>query len=259
MKNNRSPTLRLAVWNVERPTSPTGYGRKVAMQKAFMGKRSEGDGEHVWVLTETRSDHPPGPDFKGVCAPGGRPYHDPLETIAAVWSRTPIRVLSTPAPVSRGSVVASVEIPGLGVVHIYGSVIAYHGDRTHLDGRVAAKNWEVHLSEVKRQTSEWAQLRRDHPKVPLIVAGDLNMTLSEPQIYGTEEGRELLKEGLAAARLRCLTLEARDPDYPERPLIDHVIASEELELVGEVEGFSRVRDGVRMSDHPGVVVELQLC
>lgn len=228
------------------------------MQKKLMAKLSEGDGAHVWVLTETRSDHFPGPDFKGVCAPGGREDHDRMETIAAVWARSPVSLVPSPAPTSRGSVVASVSTAALGRVHVYGSVIAYHRERAHLDGRGATKNWEVHLSEVKRQVTEWAKLRREHPKVPLIIAGDLNMTLSLPHIYGTQEGRELLQGGLKNAGLRCLTAKVRDRDNPEWPLIDHVIVSEELELVGAVETFSRVRDGVRMSDHPGLLVELRL-
>ncbi len=105
------------------------------------------------------------------------------------------------------------------------------------------------------QAAEWAALRRAKPGVAMCVAGDFNANLGGAHYYGTERGREMLRSGLAAARLVCVTARVPEGLLVHAP-IDHIAVSDELaadaEVVAAWEGEDA--DGVRLSDHSGLVV-----
>ena len=85
----------------------------------------------IWVLTETFVDRSPGPEFRPVFSPvhpERRPNLD--ERWTAIWSRWPFKALTDPAPHRRGTVAAMITTP-LGQLIVYGTVIAYHGERNH--------------------------------------------------------------------------------------------------------------------------------
>ena len=216
----------------------------------------------IWVLTETFVDRVPSAGFDAAFSPphpDRRP--DPNERWTAIWSRWPITPLDDPAPHRRGSVAAMIATP-TGPLVVYGTVIAYHGEPTHDDGR-PARAWEVHRAEIERQTAEWRRLRELHPDVPIVVAGDFNQARSgRPRSYGTDAARQALNEGLAHAGLRCLTdVDLVETDaISDRSHVEHIAASEALEQVGPVHAWDRVDvAGRRLSDHPTLAVDLRFC
>lgn len=214
----------------------------------------------IWVLTETFVDRSPGPGFNPVFSPvhpDRRP--NPNERWTAIWSRWPIRELDDPAPHRRGTVAAMITAPS-GSLIVYGTVIAYHGEPVHDDGR-PARAWEVHEAEVHRQVAEWKRLRDLYPAVPLVVAGDFNQARDGRRwAYGTEAARAAITKGLADAGLRSLT----DVDLvaagaiSDRSHVEHICVSTELTMLGSVLGWDRVDTDRRvLSDHPTLAVDLK--
>jgi endonuclease/exonuclease/phosphatase family metal-dependent hydrolase len=109
------------------------------------------------------------------------------------------------------------------------------------------------------QAAEWARLRGDYPDAALCVAGDLNMNLGGPHYYGTAQGRRLLRAGLEAVGLACVTENDRIPSgrLSHGP-IDHICISKQLaaraSYLAAWEGTDN--DGVRLSDHSGLAVTI---
>ena len=212
----------------------------------------------IWVLTETFVDRSPGPDFNAVFSPAHldrRP--NPDERWTAIWARWPIKALADPAPHRRGTVAAMITTP-LGPLIVYGTVIAYHGERFHDDGR-PARAWEVHEVEVHRQVAEWKRLRELHPTVPLVVAGDFNQAREGRRWgYGTQAARQAITDGLADAGLRCLT----DVDLvatgaiSDRSHVEHICVSNDLTMLGSILAWDRRDgDGRALSDHPTLAAD----
>ncbi len=85
------------------------------------------------------------------------------------------------------------------------------------------------------------------------------MNLGGPHYYGTNKGREQLRAGLREADLVCTTETERVPaGLLAYPNIDHVCLSSELAARARVKHAWRGTDddGVRLSDHSGLVVEI---
>jgi endonuclease/exonuclease/phosphatase family metal-dependent hydrolase len=85
------------------------------------------------------------------------------------------------------------------------------------------------------------------------------MNLSGPHYYGTVKGRALLRTGLDAAGLACMTETERiPPGLLAHGPIDHVCVSEPLCHAARVAGAweGKDGDGIRLSDHSGVAVEV---
>jgi hypothetical protein len=85
------------------------------------------------------------------------------------------------------------------------------------------------------------------------------MNLGGPHYYGTARGREMLRAGLGSASLVCVTETGCVPEGRLRHgPIDHICVSEQLvaeaKVVGAWEGTDA--DGVRLSDHSGLVVAI---
>jgi len=141
---------------------------------------------------------------------------------------------------------------------MYGTVLPWANEPGE-DGR--ARMWEVHEREVRRQGAEWRTLLASFPELPLVVAGDFNQDRDGSGWYGTARVRGALTEELAAADLRCVTDRDVVADGLLRGthLVDHVAVSRDWAAQRE----ARVRcwertdtDGVRLSDHPTVAVDL---
>lgn len=98
-----------------------------------------------------------------------------------------------------------------------------------------------------------------YPDAALCVAGDLNMNLGGKHYYGTARGRELLEEGLANAGLACVTHTERvPPGKLVEPHIDHVCLPHSwAERASVVDAWPGTIDGVRLSDHSAILVEVR--
>lgn len=243
---NGSTGLRIATWNVER-VSMRSWKRLPAIREAMAAVQAD-----IWVLTETRESLCPAEGFHSLhCPPLPGGTHQPDERMVSIWSRWPIEPTGL-EPRARGAVSGYVESPA-GRLAVFGSVVPYMHDRGP-DGRSRA--WAEHYAELERLAGEWADLARH---TPLVVAGDLNQDRDGSSTYGTRKGRELLGQAMAAADLVCLT----DTDMvatgqlAEHHLIDHVLASRLLVDTADVAcGEPIYDDGVRVSDHPAVVVAI---
>ena len=102
-------------------------------------------------------------------------------------------------------------------------------------------------------------MRSAYPDAMLCVAGDFNMNLGGPHYYGTTKGREMLRAGLAAASLVCVT----DAEHVPAGLlahgpIDHICVSTSLAAGARIAAAWEGEDGdrVHLSDHSGLVVEV---
>ena len=109
---------------------------------------------------------------------------------------------------------------------------------------------------VRQQTEEWQKLRVRYPEAALCVAGDFNMRLGGPVVR--DEGKKALYAGLSAAELVCVTpTEHIPPGRLPRPHIDHICVPEAWAQRSKVvEAWPGTIDGVRLSDHSAVVVEV---
>jgi endonuclease/exonuclease/phosphatase family metal-dependent hydrolase len=91
-----------------------------------------------------------------------------------------------------------------------------------------------------------------------VLAGDFNTGLRRPHGYGRMAERRMLEELLQADGLVCHTADVRyPPPSPARTLIDHVCT--DFGAAASIETWPGVDGGrPRLSDHPGVVVSLDL-
>ena len=241
--------VRVATWNVERIAAKSWKRRpRILEHMAAVGA-------DVWILTETRASLSPGPGLHGLHAPphpSRRP--DPDERWVSVWSRWPMEPTAVEAS-PRGTVAAVVRVPA-GPLLVYGTVIPW-GNEPDADGRVGM--WREHERELERQGIEWRELRRLHPGVPLIVAGDFNQDRDGSGWYWTRRVRALLSEELDRAGLAVATADDMvAAGQLETHLVDHVAADAGVVRRGaHVRGWPpRSPDGVRLSDHPGVAADL---
>lgn len=231
----------IGTWNVEGANLPKNPRRLEIIHAA---------NADIWVLTETRDEL----DLSFPYAANSSVPRDP--TVATprwvtIWSRFP---LLAPVNVRDNSrTVAAIYKSPLGRLLVYGTVMPWHSDRDP-----ETVNWAKHERVVAEQAAEWLALRQQHPEAALCVAGDLNMSLGGPRYYGTKEGRRLLQSGMERAGLTCVT---RTEDVPvgllEEPHIDHVLLPESWgKGTRVVEAWPGTVEGVRLSDHSGVVVEV---
>lgn len=97
------------------------------------------------------------------------------------------------------------------------------------------------------------------PRAALVVAGDFNVNLGGKHYYGTERARKALRAGLAERQLHCATEWAQVPEgMLQFSPIDHVVVPSSwavrTKVVRAWEGTDA--DGVKLSDHSGLVVEV---
>ena len=122
-----------------------------------------------------------------------------------------------------------------------------------------ARSWQEHHRVLPEQAAEWATLRAAHPGVHLCAAGDFNTNVGGAHYYGTKRGRSALVDGLRAADLVCLTSTDRVPaGWRGHPPIGHICVSAPLSAGASVVAAwdGTTSDGVRLSDHGALVVEL---
>jgi Endonuclease/Exonuclease/phosphatase family len=236
---------RIGTWNVEYAVGAAKNADRLARIRA---ERAD-----IWVLTESHDDLSLLPTHGSVTTVQ-RPTGRRGGRWTAIWSRWPLAGLVVDDPVR--TVAAVVAAPG-GPLLIFGTVLPW-GTDPGPDPAHPAKGWSEMDRVLPLQLAEWRRLRDAHPGLPLVVAGDLNMNLGGTHHYGTKRCREALRAGLAGLGLACATAADRVPTGALRyPAIDHVLvpASWSPRVVSAWEG--RDAAGVRLSDHSGLVVEVE--
>ena len=236
--------MRIGTWNVEY-ASPAKNERRLAVLRA-----ADAD---VWVLTETR-------DSLDLSSTHQAVHSDPrYRTLArgrwvTIWSRFPL--VETVAVPDTSRTVAALYETTFGQLLVYGTVLPWHSDR---GPTAAAKTWAEHHRVIPEQAKEWLTLCVRYPRSALCVAGDLNMNLGGRHYYGTKLGRQLLEEGLREAGIVCVT---RFDNVPSgklaKPHIDHVcLPLDWAQRTQVVEAWPGAFEGVRLSDHSGLVVAVR--
>jgi hypothetical protein len=243
--------VRIATWNLERPSRRSW--KRLPRQRARMASIDA----DIWVLTETRASIAPADGYHGLHAPPHPTRRaDDDERWVSVWSRWPLRPTGIP-PDPRGAVSAIVDGPA-GPIIVFGTVLPWANDRGD-DGRSTA--WQEHYSAIETQGRQWRQLIELHPGTPVVVAGDLNQDRDGSGWYGTHRGRDLLTSALDGAGLTCVTAEdvVASGKLRRSHLVDHIAISASWAERAEVAlrcWETTDADGVRLSDHPTVAIDV---
>lgn len=241
--------IRVGTWNVQ-------YARGEEKNRARRALLTSWQA-HVWVLTETHDDldlsdsHTPIHSDHRYGAPGGR--------WTTIWTSLPV-IERLPTSDPRRTVAVRLDAADAGQIIVYGTVLPWNGD-TGPDATSPAKGWDEFPRVVALQGQDWATLRERYPVATLVVAGDLNQDLGGPHYYGTRACRALLNAELAKAGMQCLTTTDRfGPDVLQHPPIDHVCvgAGANRSLTSQAHGWNNVVEGVKLSDHGGVLVSLEV-
>jgi hypothetical protein len=176
-------------------------------------------------------------------------YHKEGESCVAIWSRYPLRKITTRDPIFT----ACAEIQTfIGPVLIYGTIITYGADGVR-EGE--ARQWERHRLAVHQQTTEWQGLKERYPDHLWCVAGDFNMNLDGRQWYGVKDAKEGILKGLEATDLQCVTTcDFQSPPYQlSRSSVDHICLSENIDAQVNIEAW----EDMTLSDHNGVLADIR--
>ena len=240
--------LRIATWNLERP-KPNAHSTNL--------RRIEKIGEinaDIWVLTETSSAISLD-GYVSLASESQPRYHSTGESFATIWTRWPIRrQLPTFDPFF--SVCAEVE-SSAGPMIVYGTIITYANDRGP-DG--TARRWEEHRKSIGLHGADWLRLRQEFPNHLLCVAGDFNQSRDGSGWYEDAESVKMLSVAFDASDLQCVT-EAdmrASGQLKSRASIDHICLSKSVAVQGVTVGAweGTTTDGCKMSDHNGIVIDV---
>jgi endonuclease/exonuclease/phosphatase family metal-dependent hydrolase len=246
--------MKIATWNLQRP------GKTKAERATRLQARIAAVDADIWILTETNAIIVPGQDFSGVASPPVPGLHRSGENWTTIWSRFPIlSVIPTCAP--ETSVCVEIEGPS-GRILVYGTVLPYHADRIAGEG---LRSWQSHYESIPLHEQDWLEIRAKRPEHHFCLAGDLNQSRDGRRWngrlwYGTNKGREMLTRAFERCDLKCLTEEdfVAAKKLKTRSTIDHIcVDTSWASSVQHVDAWEPTHDdGIRISDHNGVVVEL---
>jgi len=232
--------MRVVVWNAQ--WAEANHQRGVVLRREL--ERSSAD---VIILTEGSAALLPD---GGTVIEGGSDWgyevDDPYRRKILLWSRTgwhDVDIIGHPdLPPGRW---ASGRTSGrFGVVEVVGVCIPWRSAHV-ATGRRDRSVWQEHLLYLEALRG----LMSERPLSPLVVAGDFNQRIPrtrQPVIVAETlaaalDGFDILTSGEVEGRL----------------LIDHV-AVRGLRAAGPPAVIHRVIDGHEVSDHDGVVVDLEL-
>jgi hypothetical protein len=248
-----SARLKIGTWNLER--SGARHRGRMAGQRACLAAHDC----DIWVLTETHDDvQPPGHSHHLHCAQQ-LGWQQPGERLVSIWSRFPLTPVETACPGFTAA--ARLQPPGFPrPLLIYGTVITYAHDTAPINGGDRAPAWSRHRAAVAAQTLEWRQLLDRFAGHDLCVAGDFNMNLDGTRWYGVKDARAALLQGMADAGLHCWTTENFRVTRPGlgRASVDHIAFSDSPNLRARVDAWPGTDDGLTLSDHNGVAIEITL-
>lgn len=247
------PTLRIATWNLDRPTR---NHRKKSQARLDRLKEVAAD---IWILTETdQSIGIEGHSRFATISPSDKSY-SASEAYAAIHCRFAMRAVPDTRFDPQFAVCVEIPESPLGPLLVCGSIITYRNDGV-AEGQ--ARVWERHRQAAAGQVADWAELRRRYPSHMLVVAGDFNQALDGKGAYRDRESTKILWDGFASAELRCLTATdfVLEEKTATRHSIDHIAISKPALrdhewIVSAWEGTDQ--SGVKLSDHNGVAVSLR--
>lgn len=241
--------MRIGTWNVEYAVGAAKNARRREVLKQH--------GCDVWVLTETSDVL----DLSGRYIPvhsAPRPNRPSRSRWVTIWSRYPI--LEIPRVVDPRRTVCALLAAPSGPLLIFGTVMPWATDYGDEPVSSQPRNWSEHHRVMAQQGEEWVALREAYPAADLCAAGDLNTDIGGQPFYGTAVGRGLLREAMSRTDLFCATETARIPAGAlAHPPIDHVLLPTKWETRTTVAAAweGKATDGVRLSDHSGLVVEIE--
>ena len=241
--------MRIGTWNIERPSLKNSVKNEARLEKI---REIDAD---VWILTETHEVIDLSASHHGAATAPSPRKPRPGEACAAIWSRWPIlRRIETADPTE--AVCVEVAYPD-GALLVYGSILPWDGCKGPDSD---SPKWEEHYRAIEWQARDWLRLRREFPDHSLITGGDYNQNRDGARWYGTRKGREMLGAALSDAGLKCVTEEdfVKAGKLRDRHTVDHLCMDETLAArVVHVDAWERTgADGMRLSDHSGVVVDL---
>lgn len=247
------PTLRIATWNLDRPTR---NHRKKSQARIDQLKEVAAD---IWILTETDQSIAVEGHSRFATMPPSDKGYSASEAYAAIHSRFAMRAVPDTRFDPQFAVCVEIPESPLGPLIVYGSIITYRNDGV-TEGQ--ARVWERHRQAAAGQAADWAELRRRYPSHTLVVAGDFNQALDGKGAYCDRESTKTLWDGFASAELRCLTATdfVLEEKTATRHSIDHIAISEPALrdhewIISAWQGTDR--SGVKLSDHNGVAVSLR--
>lgn len=237
--------MRIGTWNVEYAEGADKNARRLARLRQV-------DAD-IWVLTETNDELDLSASHQSISTVQ-RPPGDKGGRWTTIWSRFPVSEVI--AVEDNVRTVAAVLASPLGNIVVYGTVLPW-GTDSGPSG--SSKGWAEMDRVLPLQLLEWAQLRERYAGLPLVLAGDFNLSLGGKHYYGTQRARKVMREGLGTLGLFCATEWDRIPSGLLRHSpIDHVVVPAEWQgrtnVVAAWEG--REPDAVALSDHSGAVVEV---
>jgi len=229
--------MRVATWNLQRhrPDSVKGLAALVHLRSL---------NPDVAVLTEAWTGHLCNDYHQGDAGPTGTSHLHPDERKVVIGSRWPILDLSTDleVPTPGRFVSAVVDVPS-GPLRVIGVCIPWYASRVRSG---ETRNWEdfqVFLAALQ-------PILESHRGMPCVVAGDFNLKLPSSDRNRDQERR--LRDAISG--FHVVTEGAQSESG--RPLIDHIAISLDLKCAS-VTTLGRVIQGLEVSDHDGVMVDLQ--
>ena len=238
----------VATWNLERP-------RQNSRRNALRIQKLLSLNADILILTETHRVIDLGPGYRAVTtAPSPRKPRKG-EAVAAIWYRTDRYTLLQQLETSDVREAACIQLGSPnGNLLVYASIIPYHGYKGP-NGSSGA--WVEHERAIGWHGADWASIRRSFPNHLFVAGGDYNQARDGVGGYGTEKVRGLLSEALSKASLTCVTEEdfVAVGKLRDRHSVDHICCCQNLaERPLWVDAWEGTADGVRLSDHNGVVV-----
>lgn len=228
--------MRIATWNTKwaGPThGPTIAGDLVATKA------------DVIVGTEVLVDLLPSYEHVVDAGTGwGYELPDGRRRKVAMWSANPwtdVTTFDDPAA-PGGRLIAATTETDVGPIRVVGVCIPWR-DANVATGRRDRESWEDHLAFLRALPSTMLE-----QPLPVVVVGDFNQRI--PQGSQPRRVFDALSEALAGLGVPT----AGETDHGQ--LIDHVAHSPELSS-SVTDIICPSRDGVTLSDHHGVVVDLQ--
>lgn len=230
---------RILTWNIERkrPSAPTG---SAGVELLF------GQSPDVMVLTEAKTCFPARDGHLVWCRPLPHPHLEPDDRRVVMWSRNPwtdVDDLGDDALPEGRYVRATTETP-LGPLTVVGVCIPWHMSGVSV-GTKDRKPWEDHIDYLRLLPS-----LLQAADGPLVVAGDYNQRIP----------RDRTRRDAAAALSDCFqgfdVATAGRVEGVDKGLIDHVALTPDLRA-DACWAWPATVNGVRMSDHAGVGVDVR--
>lgn len=238
-------SLRIATWNLERPTL-NGWKKNPGINE----KIREIDAD-IWILTETNasiipsSSRFPQAGYVSLASlPTKELSHKLGESCTAIWSRYGIRQAIRTFEIDN-SVCAEIDTP-LGQILVYGTILTYANDKGPNN---KSKKWDEHRKAIaEHNNKDWMPITKAFPRHALCIAGDFNISFCD-NYYSAEANRNDLLGVLEALDMKNLTAEVKEN-------IDHIVVSHSL-IADCKTSVSKWNDNKELSDHIGVCVEIE--